>query len=311
MVLAGGLLMLLLLIACAHDFGLESMQDATASPWDDTGVVNDTGETADTAVPEDEQEVPDDEVPEEEEPVDEDPPPADDCEGTSDLIYVVSRSDDGLYLFDPDSLSFERLGTLECDWISSPSSMAVARDGVGYVRYSDNSIYEVDLETMACTSTSYSTGSFGSFGMGFASDDADTWRDQLYLANDQQVASVNTSTWQRKVLTTLPSQSELTGNGKGELWAFLPLESPAQVARIDLGGSGIVERVRLPGFPSPYDIDAFAFANWDGAFYLFVSEYGMGKSTDVYEVQGSTMTKVMSNVGFDVVGAGVSTCAPS
>ena len=45
--------------------------------------------------------------------------------------------------------------------------------------------------------------------------------------------------------------------------------------------------------------------------YLNRSEYGMGKSTDVYEVQGSTMTKVMSNVGFDVVGAGVSTCAPS
>ncbi|MFT5585757.1 MAG: hypothetical protein ACI9VR_003350 [Cognaticolwellia sp.] len=304
--------MLLLLIACSHDFGLESMQDPTASPWNDTRTEADTGEPLDTAPPE-EEEIPEEETQEEEEeePVQEDPAPEDDCEGTSDLIYVVSRSDESLYLFDPDTLSFERQGALECDWISSPSSMAVARDGVAYVRYSDDSVYEVNLETMACSPTSYSSGSFGSFGMGFASDDADTWRDQLYVANDSQVASVDTATWKRSILTTLPSQSELTGNGKGELWAFLPLESPAQVARIDLGGSGIVERVKLPGFPSPYDIDAFAFANWDGAFYLFVREFGMGSSTDVYEVNGSTMTKVMSDVGFDVVGAGVSTCAPS
>ena len=302
--------MLLLLLACSHDFGLESMEDPTAAPRGDTAAPADTAETWDTAAPE--EEVKEEETPVEEEPVEEeDPAPEDDCEGTSDLVYVVSRDDEGLYLFDPETLRFERQGTLECDWISSPNSMAVARDGVAYVRYSDNSVYEVNLETLACTPTSYASGSFGSFGMGFASDDADTWRDQLYIANDVHVASLNTSTWKRTVLSALPSQSELTGNGDGELWAFLPLEQPAQLARVDLGGGGIVERVKLPGFPSPSGIDAFAFANWDGAFYLFVREHGMGRSTDVYKVQGTSLTKVRSDVGFDVVGAGVSTCAPS
>lgn len=303
-------MLLLATLACSHDFGLEAMDDPTAAPWQDTGALSDTGEPEDSALPEEEQEVPDEEVPDEEPVEEEDPAPEDDCEGTSDLVYVVSRDDEGLYLFDPETLSFERQGTLECDWISAPNSMAVARDGVAYVRYSDNSVYEVNLETLACTPTAYSSAGFGSFGMGYASDDADTWRDRLYIANDKQVAMLDTSTWKPKPLAALPSQSELTGNGEGELWAFLPLEQPAQIARIDLGGSGIVERVKLPGFPSPTGIDAFAFANWDGAFYLFVREYGMGRSTDVYRVEGSTMTRVMEDVGFDVVGAGVSTCAP-
>jgi hypothetical protein len=38
----------------------------------------------------------------------------------------------------------------------------------------------------------------------------------------------------------------------------------------------------------------------------------MGESTDVYEVNAAgDMTKILNDVGFDVVGAGVSTCAPT
>lgn len=304
--------MFLLLLACSTEFGLESMDDPNAAPrGQDTAAPADTGPW-DTGTPEEEEELPEEEAPEEEEPVEEDDPaPEDDCEGTSELIYVLSQDDEGIYLFDPETLDFTRQGTLDCDWISSPNSMAVARDGLAYVRYSDDSVYEVNLETMACTPTAYDSGSFGSFGMGYASDDADTWRDQLYIANKSQVASLNTTTWTRKVVATLPSQSELTGNGQGELWAFLPLEQPAQVLRVDLNSGALTERTPLPSFPSPYDIDTFAFATWDGDFYLFVREYGMGRSTDVYQVHDGSMTPVLRDVGFNVVGAGVSTCAPS
>ncbi len=62
----------------------------------------------------------------------------------------------------------------------------------------------------------------------------------------------------------------------------------------------------------PGDIDTFAFATWSGDFYVFVREYGMGSSTDVIKVtRMGAMTTVLEDVGFDVVGAGVSTCAPS
>ena len=68
----------------------------------------------------------------------------------------------------------------------------------------------------------------------------------------------------------------------------------------------------MPSFPDPYDIDTFAFATWDGEFYLFVRTFGMGSSTDVYRVSpdGQT-TRVLENIGINVVGAGVSTCAPA
>ena len=69
---------------------------------------------------------------------------------------------------------------------------------------------------------------------------------------------------------------------------------------------------RFQGFPDVGDIDTFAFAAWGGEFWLFVRTYGMGSSTDVYRVTADgTLSRVLEDVGFDVVGAGVSTCAPS
>ena len=310
--------MLTLLIACTNDFMLETIEDPAAF-GEDTGVYveEDTALPEDTAPPEDTsgmQNEEDEKEPEEEDwddTTEEDEPPEDDCEGTSDLIYVVSRSDEGLYTFDPDSNTFTRLGELDCGWVGEPNSMAVARDGMAYVRYNDQTVYELDLETLACTETSYSNDGFGSFGMGYATQNAETWRDDLYIANKNAVARLDTSTWTLSGVGQMPSQSELTGNAAGELWAFLPLEQPAQLMQLDKTDASVLKTVNLPGFPDPMNIDAFAFATWDGDFYLFVREYGMGSSTDVYRAtaQGG-FSKVLGDVGFDVVGAGVSTCAP-
>lgn len=320
------MLLSLLLLACSSDFSLEKVTAAnsgedtavedTAAPEADsgedsgapaeTGAAEDTddsapAETADTSTPEDSAETAD-------------PAPEDDCEDTSDLIYVLSRDDSRLYLFDPDALTFTALARLSCGTSASPGSMAVSRDGQAFVRYSDNTVYAVDLSTFACTRTSYSdraTG-FDSFGMGYATDTADTWRDQLYVANEGRLGLLDTSTWSITSLGTMPSQSELTGNADGELWAFLPLESPAQLIEVDKDDASRLTTLRLPGFPDASDIDAFAFAGWSGAFYLFVRVYGMGESTDVYQVTGDgDLEKVLEDVGFDVVGAGVSTCAPA
>lgn len=313
------MLLSLLLLACSSDFSLEKVTAAnngedsavedtavedTAAP--DSGEAEDSGAPAETGAAEDT----DDSAPAETA----DPAPEDDCEDTSDLIYVLSRDDSRLYLFDPDALTFTALARLSCGTSASPGSMAVSRDGQAFVRYSDNTVYAVDLSTFECTRTSYSdraTG-FDSFGMGYATDTAETWRDQLYVANEGRLGLLDTSTWSITSLGTMPSQSELTGNADGELWAFLPLESPAQLIEVDKGDASRLTTLRLPGFPDASDIDAFAFAGWSGAFYLFVRVYGMGESTDVYQVTGDgDMEKVLEDVGFDVAGAGVSTCAPA
>jgi len=332
---------LILLFGCTHDFGLKDYNDATGdtgaegsnsgsyrpddepetTPEDtdaDTAVeengtfTGDGGTTEDTGEPENDDFTtePDEETTEPE--VDDDPPSEDDCEETSDLIYVIERDYDVIYLFDPTTESFSEVGELDCSMWGSPNSMAVARDGVAYVRYSDNVVYEVDLETMDCVETSYSGGAFGAFGMGYATDEAGSWRDRLYVANADSVGRLDTDSWSLDLLGGMDSQSELTGNSAGELWAFLPLERPAELVQLDKDSGDALHTISLSGFPNASDIDAFAFANWGGEFWLFVRVHGVGESSDVYRV-GSTgvLTKVLDRVGFDIVGAGVSTCAPS
>lgn len=316
---------------CGSDFNVAGMKDPNAV-GEDTGepeADEDDGDNSDLEgedpiedegdvdgdPPEEEEDPVDEDEPDEEEPEEDDPAPEDDCEETSDLIYVIDRDSETLYLFDPDTLGLTQLGELDCSWLDgTPASMGITRDGFAYVRYSSNTVFEVDLTTLDCTEASYSNGStgFGSFGMGFATNSAETWRDQLYVANRTHVARLDTTSWQVTTLGALPSQAELTGTADGELWAFLPLESPAALVELDKTSGAELSRTRLSSFPNPGDIDTFAFAAWGGSHYLFVRTYGMGESTDVYEVDSSgTMTQVVDRLGLNVVGAGVSTCAPT
>ena len=303
-------LVLVGLSACTVDYDISKIDPA----------LQEAPELVDSDVPVDEvpeviEAPPEDEVPEPEpEPeLPDDPPPEDDCEDTSDLVYAISRDGNGLYLFDPVTVTFDYLGDLDCDMWGTPNSMGIARDGMAYVRWSDETLYQVDLQTLQCTPTSYGQqSSFGAFGMGFATESAGSWRDELFVANASSLARLNTQTWQLDPIGPLPSQSELTGNADGELWAFLPLEQPAALVRLSKTDGQPEEFMSLQGFPSAYEIDAFAFAHWGGDFWLFVRTYGVGSSSDVYRVDANgQMTVAARRVGFDIVGAGVSTCAPS
>ena len=317
---------LLALAGCTSDYGLHAVDfDEPERPAEE----EEEELPGEEEEPPEEEEEPPEEDPggneneppnEEEEPPEEEPPPPeeeppapeDDCEDTSDLVYVIDRDEEALYLFDPPTGTFSMLGALDCGlWAGTPASMSVSRDGVAYVRYSDQTVYAVDLVTLDCTETSYGSG-FGAFGMGFATDSATTWQDTLYVANSNQLATLDTTTWSLNTVGGLPSQSELTGNAAGELWAMLPLESPAQLVQLDTTDASILTTHHLPGFPNPYDIDTFAFATWGGEFWLFVRTYGMGSSTDVYRVTASgQLTLAVPDSGMDIVGAGVSTCAPT
>ena len=313
------------LVGCS-DFQLTAMVDGSE---DEEALTGDTGwvegeATAEDESPEDDwdgepssdegeptDDLPEDE-PEDSDPVD-DPAPEDDCEDTSDLVYVIERDNDELKLFDPETLTFTTLGTLDCDYWSRPGSMAVNRQGSAFVRYSDDTLYEVDLETLACTPVSYSRpGGFGSFGMGFATETDGSWREELFVADADTLGVLDEGDWGIDTVGALPSQSELSGTAEGELWAFLPLESPAALVSVNPETGRELSRFGLAGFPDPSTLDAFAFAAWGGEFYLFVRTYGMGNSTDVYKVDGTgALTLERERVGFDVVGAGVSTCAPT
>jgi len=149
------------------------------------------------------------------------------------------------------------------------------------------------------------------YGMGFATNSDNTWRDKLYIADENSVAEVDINTWEFEMLGQVSSQSEMTGNNAGELWAFMPLESPAAIVQLNKDTGQEEDRVLVAGMPSLGNIDTFAFATWGGDFWVFIREYGMGTSTDVYQISmNGQMNKVRSDVGYNIVGAGVSTCAP-
>ena len=70
-----------------------------------------------------------------------------------------------------------------------------------------------------------------------------------------------------------PAQSVgATGNRLGQLWAILPLETPARAVEPNKVNARIERSINLERFPNPYTIDTFAFANWGGDFFIFVRQ---------------------------------------
>ena len=102
----------------------------------------------------------------------------------------------------------------------------------------------------------------------------------------------------------------MPGNKLGELWAILPLDDPPRIVKLSTVDGSILQELVVTGLPTQ-DMDTFAFANWGGSFYVFIRNYGLGNSTNVWKVPPSGVATLhLGDIGFDVIGAGVSTCAP-
>lgn len=110
-----------------------------------------------------------------------------------------------------------------------------------------------------------------------------------------------------------PTGLELTGTGDGRLYGFL-IASPLAIARIDKATIAYSGRVPLPTVEKPTP-PMYAFSFWGGDFYLYTATNT--SSVDTSNVaryrpsDGSVDTAYMTDVGFHIVGAGVSTCAPT
>jgi hypothetical protein len=245
-------------------------------------------------------------------------------------IYVVSEQND-LYQFAPATLTFTHIGTLDCpidmsDPLSTPTpfSMAVDRSGTAWIVYDDGNVYNASTTNAHCTATGYkpNQGGYETFGMAFVSDTVGSSAETLYVSPDDGsgnglgIASIDVST---KVLTyignfdqTLGSM-DLTGRGDARFFGFANGElatpsQPTKVAEIDKSSGHILGVVTVPGITVG---DAWAFAQWGGDFWLFHdpnSDANSSVTKFTYET-GATST-VKTDLGFAIVGAGVSTCAP-
>jgi hypothetical protein len=255
-----------------------------------------------------------------------------------DLIYVID--DDGnLYSFDPGQLGgepFTAVGAVDCPagapWPdyngpaeAFPFSMSVDRTGRAWVLYTSGEIFWVSTVDARCATTPFrpDEAGFELFAMGFVTEPSS---ESLYVAGGlaseaSQVGDLGLVApslldvdriGDLSATTINPRATpELTGTGDGRLFGYYPGNESAIVEISKASGE------ELQGWElaaSTGDLEAWAFAQYGGRFYIFLTtSLGISETTSVIEfnpVLGEQRT-VVGSVGFRIVGAGVSTCAPT
>ena len=110
--------------------------------------------------------------------------------------------------------------------------------------------------------------------------------------------------------SSLDHNPELTGTSEGKLFGFYPnATDPAFVQEIDrTSGAGVGTKWNLGSSGLGY-VSAYAFAQWGGTFYIFVTVGGTPTVRTIDRKTGDYRT-VMDSTPYKVTGAGVSTCAP-
>ena len=124
----------------------------------------------------------------------------------------------------------------------------------------------------------------------------------------------------RSVAAVGPSaeySAEYSGLGDATLWAFFPdTVNNAFVQQIDkVTGMGVGQQMGFDLAASGRQVQAWAFAQWGGTFYVFVTTVdilGGNPNASVHAINRMTgaHSVPLENQDYVVVGAGVSTCAP-
>lgn len=241
-------------------------------------------------------------------------PLAECAENTKD-VYVIT---DGakLYRFHPPTLELTAVGQISCTNSGTPTSMAVDRTGIAWIRHSDASLWKVSTQDLTCSPTTFqspSDSSFLKFGMGFASAAAGSSDETLFVSDHagKGLGKLDPKTYTITFIGASGSGldgagAELTGTGDGKLYGFFTT-TPAQVAEISPQTGAVVSAKTLPGVSAG---TAYAFSFYGGDFYIYTAAADQSDVTR-YRPSDQSITVVKPNIGFRIVGAGVSTCAPT
>ncbi len=239
------------------------------------------------------------------------------------MIYVVDVNNQ-LSTYDPTTRAFNDKGALVCPASggATPFSMGIDRNASAYVLYSSGELFKVDTATLDCQPTAWQPGGPSGllqvFGMGFSTDTAGGTTDQLYIAggfgpNIETSSRLNTldvGTMAPTQVGTVQEWPELTGTGDAELFGFFPSETAPRIEKLDKSTGSASQPFALPtlqGLPM-----SWAFAFFGGNFHVFLQR-DTENATAVYEVNGQTgaITNTLPTNTRSIVGAGVSTCAPT
>jgi hypothetical protein len=241
------------------------------------------------------------------------------CAKETQFIYTLA-ADNMLYKFDPPSLAFTPIGNLDCVKPGvSPFSMAVDRNAQAWVVFTDGTLARVDTKNAHCTPTTFAPGQSGftTFGMGFSSNAPGSTDETLFVSDSSQngstlgLARIDVQTLKLVPVgkyDKLTARAEMTGTGDARLFAAFE-GTPYIVAEVGKTDAKVLSQAPQMGVSAAAGSSNFAFAFWGGDFWLFV---GPGNQTDVFQYKPATgKTKPVQTTSAVIVGAGVSTCAPT
>ena len=238
----------------------------------------------------------------------------------------------------PNSMAISRDATA---WVNYVRASGAGTDTAG-------SVFKVSTKDASCQPTTIALQkNWYRLGMGFSTDSATSTSETLFVAatgNDPLGIGGGSSPGLGKIdlgamaLTPIGGfggnldgqNAELTGTGDGRLFGFFippqqpsipgfppPASSPVSVAQIDKTAGAASGDVPLPTVEIP---GYWAFSFWGGDFYLYTAPgpdatnpTAPTRTSNVTRYRpsdGSVDTSFMTEIGFQIVGAGVSTCAP-
>jgi hypothetical protein len=240
------------------------------------------------------------------------------CDAATKLVYVFTSGND-IYSFDPPSKQFIKIATPDCQAGGTPNSMAIDRNLVAWINYIGD-IYEFDLKKKSgCQPSGVALPlGFEQLGMGFSTDVPGGVAETLYV---DAIGGGGLAKIKNGQLTQIGpfgndpalagQNAELTGTGDAKLFGYFTTSPDVRVAEIDKATGNILSDHALVGVSPP---SSWAFSFWGGDFYLYAApgSNASGNSSVIkYDPVKQTVDPTyVADVGFTIVGAGVSTCAP-
>lgn len=246
------------------------------------------------------------------------------CDTGSGWLYLVDSAF-RLVRYEPDSNRLTEIGTLNCPGadLATPFSMAVDRNSNAYVLYQNEHIYKVSTTDASCAETHYVPGQQGMhlFGMAFVTNEVGGSDETLYvlggdagfeLSGRSHFAKIDTTSWTVSLIADVSDKADLAGNANAELWGFFVGDTNLEVRQFDSTDGHTLRTFDVSEIDPFTSVTGWAFGYWGGRLYLFYAGL-FDNSTNIYRLTPSTgqLELVKSDIGYLVVGAGVSTCAPT